>query len=54
MDNNSVLARLGETVHFSRGSDFNIKINAVEDVEMFRALYHMKQQNVRQQKEDSL
>lgn len=54
VDNNSVLARLGETVHFSRGSDFNIKINAVEDVEMFRALYHMKQQNVRQQKEDSL
>lgn len=42
VDNNSVMARLGETVYFSKGSDFNIKINAVEDVEMFRALYHMK------------
>lgn len=45
VDNNSVLARLGETVHFSKGSDFNIKINTVEDVEMFRTLYHMKQQD---------
>ena len=42
MDNNSMIARLGQTVYFSKGSDFNIKINAVEDVEMFKALYHMK------------
>ena len=41
MDNNSLLARMGETVWFSKGSDFNIKINAVEDVEMFKALYRM-------------
>lgn len=41
VDNNSMLARLGETIHFSKGSDFNIKLNAVEDVEMFKALYHM-------------
>lgn len=41
VDNNSMLARLGETIHFSKGSDFNIKVNAVEDVEMFKALYHM-------------
>lgn len=41
MDNNSLLARMGETVYFSKGSDFNIKINAVEDVEMFKALYRM-------------
>lgn len=47
VDNNSVLARLGETVHFSKGSDFNIKINTVEDVEMFRTLYHMKKQDGR-------
>lgn len=54
VDNNSVLARLGENVCFSKGSDFNIKINTVEDVEMFRALYHMKQQEARRQREDVL
>lgn len=43
VDNNSMLARLGETIYFSKGSDFNIKLNAVEDVEMFKALYHMEQ-----------
>ena len=43
VDNNSMLAKLGDTIHFSKGSDFNIKINQVEDVEMFKALYHMKQ-----------
>ena len=42
VDNNSMIAKLGETIHFSKGSDFNIKINTVEDVEMFKALYHMK------------
>jgi len=42
VDNNSMLARLGETIYFSKGSDFNIKINQVEDVEMFKALYHME------------
>lgn len=42
VDNNSMLSRLGETIHFSQGSDFNIKINQVEDVEMFKALYHME------------
>lgn len=41
MDNNSLLARMGETVYFSKGSDFNIKVNALEDVEMFKALYRM-------------
>lgn len=43
VDNNSMLAKLGETIYFSKGSDFNIKINQVEDVEMFKALYRMKQ-----------
>lgn len=42
VDNNSMLSKLGETIHFSKGSDFNIKINQVEDVEMFKALYRMK------------
>lgn len=42
VDNNSMLAKLGERIYFSKGSDFNIKINQVEDVEMFKALYRMK------------
>ena len=42
VDNNSMLSRLGETIHFSQGSNFNIKINQVEDVEMFKALYYME------------
>lgn len=41
VDNNSMLACLGETIHFSKGSDLNIKINQVEDVEMFKVLYQM-------------
>ena len=41
-DNSSMITRLGEKVHFSKGSDLNIKINTVEDVEMFKALYKMK------------
>lgn len=41
VDNNSMLAELGEVIYFSKGSDFNIKINQVEDVEMFKALYQM-------------
>lgn len=41
-DNSSLLTNLGENVFFSEGSDLNIKINTVEDVEMFKALYRMK------------
>ncbi|MBO5523189.1 MAG: 2-C-methyl-D-erythritol 4-phosphate cytidylyltransferase [Roseburia sp.] len=51
VDNNSMIAKLGETIYFSKGSDFNIKINTVEDVEMFKALYHMKQKIVRKKEE---
>lgn len=40
-DNSSMLANLGEKVYFSEGSDLNMKINSVEDVEMFKALYRM-------------
>lgn len=45
VDNNSMLAKLGEIIHFSEGSDFNIKINLLEDIEMFKALYHMNEEN---------
>ena len=41
-DNSSMITKLGEKVYFSEGSDLNIKINTVEDVEMFKALYRMK------------
>ncbi len=40
-DNSSLLTSLGERVYFSEGSDLNLKINTVEDVEMFKALYRM-------------
>lgn len=43
-DNSSMLTNLGENVFFSEGSDLNLKINTVEDVEMFKALYRMKMQ----------
>lgn len=44
VDTNSVVSRLGESVYFSKGSDLNMKINTVEDVEMFKALYRMQQE----------
>lgn len=34
----SVVAKLGRKVYFSQGSDINIKISAIEDVEMFKIL----------------
>ena len=47
-DTNNMVAKLGKTVYFSRGSELNIKINTVEDVEMFKTLYRMqvKQSNI--------
>ncbi len=44
VDTNSVVSKLGEPVYFSQGSDLNMKINTVEDVEMFKALYRMRQE----------
>jgi len=44
VDMNSVVSRLGEPVYFSKGSDLNLKINTVEDVEMFKALYRMSKE----------
>lgn len=42
IDTNSMISRLGRNVFFSKGSDINLKINTVEDVTMFKALYTMK------------
>ncbi len=44
MDTSAVASELGEPVFFSRGSDLNMKINTVEDVEMFKALYRMQRE----------
>ena len=41
-DNSSMITKLGEKVIFSEGSDLNMKINTLEDVAMFKALYKMK------------
>lgn len=41
-DNSTMITRMGQKVYFSEGSELNLKINTVEDVEMFRALYCMK------------
>lgn len=40
-DNTAMITALGEKVYFSEGSDFNLRINTVEDVAMFGALYRM-------------
>ena len=34
----SVVAKLGRKVYFSKGSDLNIKVSTIEDVEMFKIL----------------
>lgn len=41
-DTNNMISRLGIQTALSKGSDINLKINTVEDVEMFKALYAMK------------
>lgn len=45
VDMNSVVSKLGEPVHFSKGSELNMKINTLEDVTIFKALYKMQQEN---------
>lgn len=40
-DTNNMVSKLGKKVSLSKGSDLNIKVNTVEDVEMFKALYNM-------------
>lgn len=49
VDMNSVISRLGEPVYFSKGSDLNLKINTVEDVEMFKALYRMQKESPKEE-----
>ena len=46
-DTNNLVSKLGNKVYFSMGSDLNIKINTVEDVEMFKSLYNMQQRKAK-------
>lgn len=39
---NTMMVDLGETVYFSLGSDKNLKITTLEDIDMFKALYKTK------------
>ena len=45
-DTNNMMSRLGKKVTFSKGSDTNLKINTVEDVEMFKALCNMQNEEI--------
>lgn len=42
---NTLMLRLGETVYFSLGTEKNIKITTIDDLEMFKALYHMDRES---------
>lgn len=37
---NTIMIDLGEAVYFSLGSDKNLKITTIEDIDMFKALYN--------------
>ncbi len=50
VDMSIVVSKLGEPVYFSKGSEFNMKINTVEDVEIFKALYRMQQENEKEER----
>ena len=40
-----LMQKLGEKIYFSRGSEMNLKITTVDDIEIFEALLHMKKEN---------
>lgn len=42
---NTLMLRLGEKVYFSFGTEKNIKITTIDDLEMFQALYHMERES---------
>ncbi len=42
---NTLMLRLGETVYFSLGTEKNIKITTVDDLEMFKALCRMERES---------
>lgn len=42
---NTLMLRLGETVYFSYGTEKNIKITTIEDLELFKALLKMERED---------
>lgn len=42
---NTLMLHLGETVHFSKGTERNVKITTVEDLELFKALLKMERES---------
>ncbi|MDE6386780.1 MAG: 2-C-methyl-D-erythritol 4-phosphate cytidylyltransferase [Lachnospiraceae bacterium] len=42
---NILMLDMGETLYFSKGSEKNIKITTMEDVEIFKALYRVKKED---------
>ena len=47
-DTNNMMAKLGRNITLSKGSDTNMKINTVEDVEIFKTLYAMQNTDSRE------
>ena len=42
---NTLMLRLGENVHFSKGTEKNVKITTVEDLEIFKSLLNMERED---------
>lgn len=42
---NTLMLELGETLYFSKGSNKNIKITTMEDVDIFKAIYTIEQED---------
>ena len=40
----SLMKALGEEIHFSKGAERNIKITTTEDIDIFKALLHMRRE----------
>ena len=41
----SLMKELGEVIHFSKGSEINMKITTVEDIDLFKAILHSNKDN---------
>lgn len=42
---NTLMLRLGETVYFSKGTDKNVKVTMIDDLEVFKALLKMERED---------
>ena len=42
---NTLMLHLGETVYFSKGTEKNVKITTIDDLEMFKALLKMERED---------